>query len=126
MDSPRLHGGEVLQMSESGERANEREERLPEGPQALYRRGELGLAWTSSDAIGRRGRCAGMASCAKSRGQVGCVGGWLFRLWHGRFQRGCGRNGVTRGPVGARQCRARVASRLQVDAMQVRVLSGAG
>jgi hypothetical protein len=29
--SPRLRGGELLQVSESGEGANEREERLPEG-----------------------------------------------------------------------------------------------
>jgi hypothetical protein len=30
-DSPRLHGGEVLQVRESGERANGQEDRLPEG-----------------------------------------------------------------------------------------------
>jgi hypothetical protein len=45
------------------------------GSRDLYGRGELGLGWMASDAIGRRGRCTGTALCAKSRGQVGCVGG---------------------------------------------------
>jgi hypothetical protein len=67
-----------------------------------------------------------MASCAKSRGQVGGVGGWPVWLRHGRFQSGWGRIGVPRGRVGARQCRARVSPRRRLDAVQACVLSGTG
>jgi hypothetical protein len=58
------------------------------GSGALYSQGRHGLGWTSSDAIGRRGRRAMAASCAKSRGKVGGVGGWPDQLRHGRFQSG--------------------------------------
>jgi hypothetical protein len=44
------------------------------GPRAFICRSEPGLGWTPSDAIGRRGRCMGTASCARSRGQVSHVG----------------------------------------------------
>jgi hypothetical protein len=37
--------------------------------------GALGLACTSSETIGRRGRLCGAARCAESREQARCVGG---------------------------------------------------
>jgi hypothetical protein len=61
-----------------------------------------------------------------SAGQVGGVGGWLVRLQHGRFQSGCGQNGVPQGCVGAWRCRARVSPHRRLDAVQACVLSGAG
>jgi hypothetical protein len=49
-DSSRLHGGEVLQVSESGEGANEREERLPEGPSSYILSAGIGL-WCTHDGL---------------------------------------------------------------------------
>jgi hypothetical protein len=99
---------------------------FPEGSRALYGQGRLGLGWTSADAIGHHGRCAGIASCAKSRGQVGGVGGWPVQPRHGRFQSGWGRNGVPWGRVGESWCRARASWRQGLDAVLMHVQRGAG
>jgi hypothetical protein len=77
--SSQLSVGEFLQVRGSGEGANEREKRVPEGPQAFICRSDPSLGWTTSDAIGRHGQCLGTASCSRSRGQVGRVGGWSVR-----------------------------------------------
>jgi hypothetical protein len=63
----------------SGEGANESERRVPEGASDFICQSEPGLGWTASDAIEHRGRCLGVASCARSRGQVDSVGGWSVR-----------------------------------------------
>jgi hypothetical protein len=64
MDSSRLHGGEVLQVSESGEGANEREERLPEGPSSYILSAGIGL-WCTRDGLH-------WASWAAVRGDIMC------------------------------------------------------
>jgi hypothetical protein len=50
-----------------------------EGSRAYNCQGRVGLAWVSSEAIGRRGRCLAMAPCTKSRGRVIGIGGWPVR-----------------------------------------------
>jgi hypothetical protein len=80
------------------------------GRRAIYC--QLGLVYGApvTDSIGRHGRLCGAVSCAESREQVSCIGGWLVRVRHERFQRGHGENGVPRGRVSATRGRARVAS----------------
>jgi hypothetical protein len=63
---------------------------FPEGSRAYNSRDELGLGWVSSEAIGCRGRCLGMASCTGSRCVVGSVGGSLVWSEQARVQCGCG------------------------------------
>jgi hypothetical protein len=60
--SPRLGVGELLQVSGSGEGANERERRGPEGASAFICWSEPGLGWVLSEMIGHRGRCLGTVS----------------------------------------------------------------
>jgi hypothetical protein len=64
------------------------------GLELIFRNGELGLGWFSSDAIGRRGRCFWTASCTDSREHEENVGGCLARSKHERVQYGCGRIGA--------------------------------
>jgi hypothetical protein len=60
------------------------------GLELIFRNGELGLGWFSSDAIGWRGRCFWTASCTDSREQEENVGGELARSKRERVQCGCG------------------------------------
>jgi hypothetical protein len=54
----------------------------------LYDGGELGPRWVWVDAIGLGGRCFWTASCAKSRGANGGVGGALVWSEFDRVQSG--------------------------------------
>jgi hypothetical protein len=60
-------------------------------PEFINGRGELGLRWFASDAIGQRWRCFWTVSCAESRGIGGGVGGVLVWSENGRFQSELGR-----------------------------------
>jgi hypothetical protein len=68
-----------------------------EGSRVYKGRGELGLWWVASDAIGRRGRFPRTALWSECRSLGGVVGGVLVRSQAGHFQRGSGRFGSWRG-----------------------------
>jgi hypothetical protein len=55
-------------------------------PRLITDGGAPGLACTSSETIGRRGRLGGAARCTESREVSGRVGGVLVRSEIGQFQ----------------------------------------
>jgi hypothetical protein len=79
-------------------------------PEFINGRGELGLQWFASDAIGWRWRCFWTAWWSQCRGIGGVVGGVLVRSLVVRFQRGGGRFGSWRGHQSAPRGWAMMAS----------------
>jgi hypothetical protein len=102
MVSPRLPGGEDEQEQGSGVESEWATGRgFERGLELINRSSELGLGWFPLDAIGRRGQCFRMASCAESRDVSSCIGGVLVRSENGRFQWLSRENGVRLGHCGA-------------------------
>jgi hypothetical protein len=96
------------------------------GPRAYKGKGELGLRWVASSAIGQRWRCSWTVSCAESRDVSGCVGGVRVRSEDGRVQSGAGRFQSWRGLAWAWGCRETVALASACHAVLVRVKRGVG
>jgi hypothetical protein len=91
--------------------------RLERGSRDLYCRGRPGAGCTSSETVGRRGRCSGAALCAECRGLVGGIGGSLVRSQRGQFQSGSKQNGARRGRLGRLGCKTEVARRRALNAV---------
>jgi hypothetical protein len=66
-------------------------------PEFINGRGELGLRWFASVAIGQRWRCFWMALWSECRGIGDVVSGVLVRSLVVHFQRRCGRCGAWQG-----------------------------
>jgi hypothetical protein len=68
--------------------------------------------------IGHRWRCSGVALCARCRGLLGFVGGWVVRSEHGRVQSGYDRIQARPGGYGAPRCKVGVATRQRHHVVQ--------
>jgi hypothetical protein len=86
MDWSRLHGGEAVQVRESGEGANERQERVPERVSVFILPDGHGLGCTSVGRDWAPWVALWAASCTESRGTNSSVGGWLAWQLRERIQ----------------------------------------